>query len=104
MVMYSQDIDPALAIEILPEKIRLSKRRITDCALDLSILSTMPDHAAQEVTYLETQLRLQKAILAEYENRLAAIQKAAQGPDREADTATPATEPTAEKAGPTPGP
>jgi hypothetical protein len=73
------DIDPAIALEILPEKIRLTKRSLCDIALDISCLQAVPDHSDQQVKDLEKAWRVHKALLVEYENRLAAIQKAAQG-------------------------
>jgi hypothetical protein len=85
MATYSQDIDPAIALEILPDKILQVRRRITELALDLSVIEAVPEHSEAELVTLGTMLRVQKAALAEYETRLKAIQKAARGPAAEDD-------------------
>ena len=72
-------IDPALALEILPQKISERKRIIASLALDLSILSesTFGDPAENET--LEKSLRSQRDFLRLYEARLDAIRRAAGG-------------------------
>lgn len=79
MATYSQDIDPALALELLPQKIAKTRRDITEVALDLSVIEATPGHAEGDIVFLTARLPFLKALLAEYETRLRAIQKAARG-------------------------
>jgi hypothetical protein len=74
---YSRDIDPAIALEILPDKIKNLKRQVTETALDLSVVSSLHGHDEAEVTVLQNRLGIFKAALAEYEARLAAMRNAA---------------------------
>lgn len=73
------DIDPAMALELLPQKIMERKRVITALALDLSIVVESEFGSEAERDQLVKQIAAQKNFLALYEARLESIHKAAAG-------------------------
>ena len=73
------DIDPAAALEILPQKIADRKKVITSIALDLSVLDESPHCDPNEREAVAKNLEAQKNFLSIYEKRLAAIHRAIAG-------------------------
>jgi hypothetical protein len=87
--MSTDDIDPALALEILPEKIRKTRLAITEAALDLSVIGELEGHSEQDAEFLTARVRFQRRLLAAYEARLRRIQRAAAGEPDEDESASP---------------
>lgn len=73
------EIDPVLALELLPQKIDERKRLIASLMLDLQVVQESPYGKAEEVLRLEEAISIQQNYLALFEKRLHAITAAANG-------------------------
>ena len=71
-----EQIDPVLALEILPQKIAERKRMVTSLALDLSILGESQFCDPAEKAILEKNLAAQRNFLELYERRLDSVHRA----------------------------
>lgn len=83
MTDISIEIDPVLAVEILPLKIVERKKIIASMQLDLAAALDSPlreeESSRDEIEGFRKAIQAQTGYLAFYENRLAAIKKAASG-------------------------
>lgn len=76
---FAADIDPQLALEILPQKITERKKVITSLTLDLQIAQASTFSTGEEIAQLERAIQAQKSFLKLYEERLEAVRKAIAG-------------------------
>lgn len=71
-------IDPIMALKLLPQKIDGRKEVLSSLLLDLAV-ATEAGAKAEELAEIKSAVAMQRAYLAGFESRLAAIQKAANG-------------------------
>lgn len=76
---YSGLIDPAAALELLPQKINERKRQITSLVLDLQAFRESEAVDEADVAVVEKGIRANRQILSALEERYAAIKKALEG-------------------------
>lgn len=77
---HDSDIDPTVALRLLPEKIEKYNEQITELALDAAVLESMGEDAVlPELEEVRKKLRIFKAAKALYQDRLDAIRRAAEG-------------------------
>lgn len=75
----TNDIDPERAVPIIKRKIEEAKTLITDAALDAEVLAGNPFALEAEKQILANRLKARKYALGQWEEKLAAVEKALKG-------------------------
>ncbi len=76
---YLKDIDGAVMLELLPQKISMAKRVVADSALDLAAAEGNPDATPTDIEQILKGYRARKYQLTQFEAMLERFQKAARG-------------------------